>query len=807
MIRPERSEEEARRRSPKPVYDYAVVAELSILHELSALAFAESEDHLARETAEKVGRLFGARRFAVLSGPPPVRRLVGSIGFSSSDEAARAIAASSGSPNALTIVFNDGSPEEDIVFFEQSRPFSERTRRLCGVLARRIEDRLAAFRLDRLRCQAEESLRESEAKYRLFVERANDIVFTLTPDGVVSYASPSWTRILGFSPDEATGKPFAAFVHPDDVAACAEAIRRVVESTEFAASVLYRVRKKDGSYRWHSASGSPVLGPDGVVCSIVGVARDVTEQKIADENLLHSRDLMRYVIEHSQSAIAVHDRNLRYLYVSRRYLEDYRVKERDVVGKHHYEVFPDLPQKWRDVHRRALAGEVLSSNSDPYVRDDGSVEWTRWECRPWHEADGTVGGIVVYTQLITDQRRMEAALRERTRDLETKNRQIECLFELSRAIERCNDQKEMVFTEAARLLRNALARTSSPVVAIAVDEADSVSASATNAVIASCDVFANGVHRGAVRIECPSGQPAFDLTGDDLALVSAVAEQLGHLLERIDAISVARERQLRLIQADKLTALGTMVAGVAHEINNPVNNVMLNASLLRDFLADVFPVLDAHRLSAGDFSAGGLPYSEMREVVPNLLHGILESSDRIKTITGDIRDSADSRTESEEESASVNVAVSASLKLCSHMDKRFRDCARISLADALPKTPCSPRRLEQIVINLVQNAWQSLHRPDACIFVSSRLDPEDGMIVVEVRDEGCGMPPGVLARIMDPFFTTRRDQGGTGLGLYVACNIAESIGGRLEFESSVGIGTAARLRLPVLAPVSRDSLS
>ena len=120
-----------------------------------------------------------------------------------------------------------------------------------------------------------------------------------------------------------------------------------------------------------------------------------------------ARALLRYVVAHARSAIAVHDRDLRYVCVSQRYLEEYGVQERDVIGKHHYEVFPDLPQKWRDAHQRALAGEVSTGEEDPYVRADGTVDWTRWECRPWYEADGSVGGIIVYTEVITERRRAE----------------------------------------------------------------------------------------------------------------------------------------------------------------------------------------------------------------------------------------------------------------------------------------------------------------------------------------------------------------------------------------------------------------
>jgi|GEM_PF-6299004 len=86
---------------------------------------------------------------------------------------------------------------------------------------------------------------------------------------------------------------------------------------------------------------------------------------------------MRYIIEHANSAVAVHDKDLNYIYLSQRYLDQYNVKEKDIIGKHHYEVFPDLPQKWRDVHQKALRGEVSKAERDPYYRVDRTVVWTR----------------------------------------------------------------------------------------------------------------------------------------------------------------------------------------------------------------------------------------------------------------------------------------------------------------------------------------------------------------------------------------------------------------------------------------------
>ncbi len=137
-----------------------------------------------------------------------------------------------------------------------------------------------------------------------------------------------------------------------------------------------------------------------------------SNRKRSEKRLIHSYDLMDYIISHARSAIAVFDRDFRYIYVSQRYLNDYKVKEEQVIGKFHYDVFPDLPQKWRDVHQRALAGEVLKAEEDAYYREDGSVLWTCWECRPWYELDGSIGGIIIYNEIINERKKIEETLRK-----------------------------------------------------------------------------------------------------------------------------------------------------------------------------------------------------------------------------------------------------------------------------------------------------------------------------------------------------------------------------------------------------------
>lgn len=132
-----------------------------------------------------------------------------------------------------------------------------------------------------------------------------------------------------------------------------------------------------------------------------------------ETSLQHTSALLHYVIEHSRYAIAVHDTELRYLYVSKKYCEEYHIPDGNaIIGKHHYDVVPSLPEKLRIVHQRCLKGEVLSGDDDTYVHEDGSIDYTRWECRPWYTEEGKIGGIVVYTELLTKQKRMASELKE-----------------------------------------------------------------------------------------------------------------------------------------------------------------------------------------------------------------------------------------------------------------------------------------------------------------------------------------------------------------------------------------------------------
>ncbi len=256
-------------------------------------------------------------------------------------------------------------------------------------------------------------------------------------------------------------------------------------------------------------------------------------------------------------------------------------------------------------------------------------------------------------------------------------------------------------------------------------------------------------------------------------------------------------RQKQLFQAAKMVSLGTLVSGVAHEINNPITSVMLNTPTLEKAWAAAIPILDDHSQKHGDFLMGGMRYSRIRDRIPQLLANIADGAVRVKVIVADLRDFAREKAPEFTEDVDLNKVVQKAVGLVSNMIRKSTDNFMIHYAEDLPLISANTQRLEQVVINLVVNACQSLPQSSASLRVATRYDAAENAGIIEVRDEGIGIPKEVLQRIKDPFFTTKRDSGGTGLGLAISDKIVEDHGGTLLFTSMPGQGTTVQVILPV----------
>ena len=258
-----------------------------------------------------------------------------------------------------------------------------------------------------------------------------------------------------------------------------------------------------------------------------------------------------------------------------------------------------------------------------------------------------------------------------------------------------------------------------------------------------------------------------------------------------------QKHQEQLIQADKLAALGTLVSCVAHEINNPNNAIMLNSPLLYDAWKDTLPILEEYHKEYPGFLLAGIPFPEVRDYVFELVSEINNCSGRIKNIVEDLRNFARPDEFEMAERVDINKVVQASINLLSNLIKKSTDHFRVDYGAGLPLIKGNFQKLEQVVVNLIQNSCQALRDKKEGISIYTKYFSSEKYIEIKVIDEGVGIKPEHMNQVMNPFFTTKRDQSGTGLGLSVSMRLIKKHNGSISFESKEGEGTTAIVRVPV----------
>jgi signal transduction histidine kinase len=264
----------------------------------------------------------------------------------------------------------------------------------------------------------------------------------------------------------------------------------------------------------------------------------------------------------------------------------------------------------------------------------------------------------------------------------------------------------------------------------------------------------------------------------------------------ISDISKEKHIEKGLQQADKMISLGVLVSGVAHEINNPNNWTLINAPILAETWKDILPILDAYHGDNGEFKIGGLDYSEMRKTVPRLLDGILEGSKRIMRIVEELKNYSRQEPDKNRAALDINDSLKKAVSLVSKQIEKSTNTFSVSYGQDIPSIYGNSQKLEQVVINLLLNACQALPDSNRGISLRSFFDEPSNKVVFSVRDEGLGIPENVISRIMDPFFTTKRHMGGTGLGLSVSSKIVQDHGGELTVNSKPGKGATFSVLLP-----------
>ena len=269
------------------------------------------------------------------------------------------------------------------------------------------------------------------------------------------------------------------------------------------------------------------------------------------------------------------------------------------------------------------------------------------------------------------------------------------------------------------------------------------------------------------------------------------------ITERKNAEDRAKIEYEQLVQAGKMVSLGILVSGVAHEINNPNNSIILNVPLLSRMWYDARVILDDYMEENGDFTLGNLRYSYARERVPQLFSGVMASSKRIKHIVRDLKNYARQGSTVMNEIIDINGVLRAAVLLLENQLQKSTSRLEIAYGFGMPHFRGNFQKIEQVIINILQNACEALADKSGAISIRTGLDEESGHIRLDVADEGQGIDAGDLPHVTDPFYTTKRACGGTGLGLSISSRIMQEHGGELTIESRQGEGTLVSLLFPV----------
>lgn len=267
---------------------------------------------------------------------------------------------------------------------------------------------------------------------------------------------------------------------------------------------------------------------------------------------------------------------------------------------------------------------------------------------------------------------------------------------------------------------------------------------------------------------------------------------------RIHDITRERMMERHLIQTEKLSSLGLLIAGIAHEINNPNNFISFNTPILRSYLEFLLPFADEYASVHPDLEVFGRPYSGFREDCLKLLDNIEHGSTRINQIVGNLREFVHERGKSALTRIDLKQVVEKGISICLGRIKKTVKTFEAAIPENLPVLITDPLALEQVVVNLLINAAQAADKEDSWVRLAITCQNEPASeVIIAVSDNGCGMDTETQRRIFDPFFTTKAVGIGTGLGLSISHRLVTELGGRIEVRSEVGRGSTFRVRLKV----------
>lgn len=392
--------------------------------------------------------------------------------------------------------------------------------------------------------------------------------------------------------------------------------------------------------------------------------------------------------------------------------------------------------------------------------------------------------------------KLEVVVKEKTQEVEESNRRNKALQELTEALDRSKKKLQTFFTAITDII-------------IIIDQKYTISSSNKPQIENGDKCYHRLFGMDAICPFCPAERTfkdAYPLTietkvDNKYFLLQAYpiinkAGKVVRILEKCSDITKEKQIEFQLIQSYKLASLGKLVAGVAHEINNPNTFIRGNLKIIKEALTDILPLLDQYNEKSPGFTIARLKYDVFKDNIPVLIDDMINGVNRIKKIVDGLRNFARKNEGLHDDDIDINSIVYNCLRLIENQIRRSAE-VKLDLAQSIPIFKGNFQKLEQVLVNMIINASQAINHQHGLITIKTEYDKKKNEVFLSIKDNGTGIDESALKNIFDPFFTTKRDRGGTGLGLSISYGIIKEHNGRIEVESLKGKGTTFKIFIPV----------
>jgi two-component system, cell cycle sensor histidine kinase and response regulator CckA len=652
-----------------------------------------------------------------------------------------------------------------------------------GLLFIALTSTLLFFLITRLRDKIEQStkaLRESEELLRFLIKNSSDSLVIINVDGSLKYISPAAERISGFPIAELEGRAFETLIHSDDIKEIQAAWNEAVKHPEKTVTVQYRHIHKTQGWAYSEAIAQSFLN-DPAINGVIASVRDITERKIAEEAIEKHKQVLQLFIEYAPASIAMFDTEMRYISASQRFLTDYRIGDHAIIGKSHYDVFPEIPERLKEIHRRCLQGAIERCDQDPFPRSNGKLEWIRWEMRPWYENTGKIGGLILFSEVITKQ--VEDA--ENVRESEKKFRD---LFHQHSAVKLIIDPDTGNIVDANIAAEKFYGWSTEQLKKMRIQDINTLSPEKIQVEIEKVRNRERGYFEFRHRLADGSARDVSIYSSK----ISIKGKELIHSIvhdisERKKAEEEKEKLREQLVQAQKMESVGLLAGGVAHDFNNMLGVILGHAEMAMGQLDPAQPLfadLDEIRKAASrsaDLTRQLLAFARKQTVAPKVLD--------------------------------LNETIEGLLKMLRRLIGEDIDLVWMPGTGLWP-VKLDPSQLDQILANLCVNARDSIAGVGKIIvktgndtfdeeFCTTHAGCVSGEYVkISVSDTGRGMDRKTLSHIFEPFFTTKGVGEGTGLGLSTVYGAVKQNNGFIDVYSEPEQGTIFTINLPRFKDVS-----